>query len=54
MFPTEAAMMIKIHIFHTGKVRVDRAVPYKERNPLAVTGFLGATTKRLSCLFPAI
>ena len=47
MFPTEAAMMIKIHIFHTGKVRVDRAVPYKERNPLAVTGFFRSDDKKI-------
>ncbi|MGN0408913.1 MAG: hypothetical protein ACI4E3_00750 [Candidatus Fimousia sp.] len=32
--------MIKIHIFHTGSVIVDRAIPYKQKNPLAVTGFL--------------
>lgn len=29
---------IKIHIFHTGKVRVDRAIPLHEKNPLAVLG----------------
>ena len=29
-------VMIKIHIFHTGKVRVDVAIPYKTANPLAV------------------
>ncbi|MDD5969707.1 MAG: hypothetical protein PUC17_09595 [Anaerostipes sp.] len=32
--------MIKIHIFHTGSVIVDRAIPYKQKNPLAVTGVL--------------
>lgn len=29
---------IKVHIFHTGKVKVDRAIPLHEKNPLAVTG----------------
>ncbi len=38
--------MIKIHIFHTGKVRVDVAIPYKEKNPLAVTGFLRGNDKK--------
>lgn len=38
--------MIKIHIFHTGKVRVDTAIPYKEKNPLAVTGFLRGNDKK--------
>lgn len=45
--------MIKIHIFHTGKVIVDMAIPYKERNPLAVTGFLRGEDKKLNCLYPA-
>ena len=39
--------MIKVHIFHTGKVRVDRAIPYKEKNPLAVTGFLRGKKKKI-------
>ncbi len=30
--------MIKIHIFHTGKVIVDPAIPYKNKNPFAFTG----------------
>ena len=30
---------IKVHIFHTGTVIVDRAIPLHEKNPLAVTGF---------------
>ena len=39
--------MIKIHIFHTGSVRVDRAIPYKEPNPLAVTGLFRGEDKRV-------
>ncbi|MDO5336888.1 MAG: N-acyl homoserine lactonase family protein [Eubacteriales bacterium] len=39
--------MIKVHIFHTGKVVVDMAIPYKERNPLAVTGFLRGEDKKV-------
>ena len=39
--------MIKIHIFHTGAVKVDQAIPYKERNPLAVTGFFRSQDKKL-------
>lgn len=39
--------MIEVHIFHTGAVRVDRAVPYKERNPLAATGFLRPKEKQV-------
>lgn len=39
--------MIKVQIFHTGKVRVDVAIPYKERNPLAVTGFLRGDDKKI-------
>lgn len=38
---------IKVHIFHTGKVRVDRAIPYREKNPLAVTGFFRGEEKKL-------
>lgn len=40
--------MIKVHIFHTGAVRVDQAIPYKERNPLAVTGFFRPEEKKLT------
>lgn len=40
--------MIKIHIFHTGEVRVDRAIPYREKNPLAVTGFLRGEDKKIT------
>lgn len=40
--------MIKVHIFHTGSVRVDRAIPFKERNPLAVTGFFRGEDKKLT------
>ena len=39
--------MIKIHIFHTGKVIVDMAIPYKEKNPLVVTGFLRGEDKKV-------
>lgn len=38
--------MIKIHIFHTGKVKVDVAIPYKERNPLAAAGFFRGEDKK--------
>ena len=47
MSRTEAKKMIKIHIFHTGSVKVDQAIPYKERNPLAVTGFLRGEDKKM-------
>lgn len=40
--------MIKIHIFHTGSVIVDRAIPYKDKNPLAVTGFLRGRDMKLT------
>lgn len=39
--------MIKIHIFHTGSVIVDQAIPHRENNPLAVTGFLRSKNKKL-------
>ncbi len=39
--------MIKIHIVHTGKVRVDIAIPYKEKNPFAATGFLRGNDKKI-------
>lgn len=39
--------MIKIHIFHTGSVIVDQAIPHREKNPLAVTGFLRSKNKKL-------
>ena len=39
--------MIKVHVFHTGSVRVDQAIPYKEQNPLAVTGFLRPKEKKI-------
>lgn len=38
---------IKVYIFHTGKVRVDRAIPLHENNPLAKTGFLRGKDKKL-------
>ncbi|MGM9590356.1 MAG: N-acyl homoserine lactonase family protein [Faecousia sp.] len=40
--------MIKVHIFHTGSVIVDQAIPYKEKNPLAVTGFFRGAEKKLT------
>lgn len=40
-------MMISVHIFHTGSVRVDRAIPYKEKNPLAVTGWFRGEEKKV-------
>lgn len=40
--------MIKIHIFHTGSVIVDRAIPYKDKNPLAVTGLLRGEDKKMT------
>ena len=40
--------MIKVHIFHTGSVQVDDAIPHGSRNPLAVTGlFRGKDKKRI-------
>ena len=38
---------IKLYIFHTGKVRVDRAIPLHERNPLAVTGLFRSKAKQM-------
>lgn len=45
--------MIKLNIFHTGKVIVDQAIPFHERNPLAGTG-LEAIRKKCHFLYPAI
>lgn len=39
---------IKIYIFHTGKVVVDKAIPLHEKNPLAVTGFLRSKKKKMA------
>ena len=40
--------MIRVHIFHTGSVRVDDAIPHGSKNPLAVTGiFRGEDKKRI-------
>lgn len=36
-----------LHIFHTGKVRVDQAIPLHERNPLAVTGLFRNRKKQM-------
>lgn len=38
---------IELYIFHTGKVKVDRAIPLRERNPLAVTGLLRSRKKQM-------
>lgn len=37
---------IRLYIFHTGKVRVDQAIPLHERNPLAVTGLFRSRKKQ--------
>lgn len=39
---------IRLHIFHTGKVIVDRAIPLHEKNPLAVTGLFRSKDKQLT------
>lgn len=40
--------MTKVHTFHNGSVKVDQAIPLKEKNPLAVTGlFRGEKKKRI-------
>lgn len=38
---------IKLHIFHTGKVRVDKAIPLHEANPLAVTGLFRSKNNQM-------
>lgn len=38
---------IILHIFHTGKVKVDQAIPLHERNPLAVTGLFRSKEKKM-------
>lgn len=40
--------MVKVHVFHTGSVIVDRAIPYKGRNPLAVTGLFRCEENKLT------
>lgn len=40
--------MVKVHIFHTGSVVVDSAIPYHELNPLAVTGLFRGKSKKLT------
>lgn len=40
--------MILVHIFHTGSVIVDRAIPYHENNPLAVTGLFRSKKKKIT------
>lgn len=38
---------IRVYIFHTGKVRVDRAIPLHEKNPLALTGLFRGEKKKM-------
>lgn len=38
--------MIQIHIFHTGSVQVDDAIPHGSKNPFAVTGLLRGKDKQ--------
>lgn len=38
---------IKVTIFHTGKVRVDQAIPLHESTPLAVTGLFRGKEKQM-------
>lgn len=38
---------IELYVFHTGKVKVDRAIPLHERNPLAVTGLFRGKAKKM-------
>ena len=37
---------MKVHVFHTGKVKVDIAIPLGEKNPLAFTGFFRPKSKK--------
>ena len=39
--------MIKVHIFHTGFVQVDDAIPHGSKNPLAILGLFRSKYKRL-------
>lgn len=38
---------MRLYVFHTGSVRVDRAIPLHECNPLAVTGLFRGKEKQL-------
>lgn len=38
---------ISVYIFHTGKVKVDKAIPLRESNPLAITGLFRGEKKKL-------
>ena len=38
---------IRLFIFHTGRVRVDQAIPLHEGNPLAVTGLFRSRAKQM-------
>lgn len=39
--------MIKLHVFHTGSVIVDRGIPYKDKNPLAPLGVFRGKDKKV-------
>lgn len=39
--------MIKVHVFHTGSVKVDKAIPLHENNPFAVTGLFRGEEKKM-------
>lgn len=38
---------IQVYVFHTGKVRVDRAIPLHEKNPLAIIGIFRSKKKQM-------
>ncbi len=38
---------IQVYVFHTGRVRVDRAIPLHEKNPLAITGIFRSKKKQM-------
>lgn len=40
--------MLRVHLFHVGKVIVDRAIVYHEKNPFAVTGIFCGKDKKLT------
>lgn len=40
-------MKIKVYVIHTGRVKVDRAVPYKEKNPFATLGLFRSKDKKI-------
>lgn len=44
---------IKVYIFHTGKVRVDWAIPLHEKNPLAVIRLFRSREKQMALIVSA-